>query len=202
MRDEWETHRSYVALANREATKFEATRRLLVGFLNQLAAEGDTNVDELVDSSVLAVASTHFPPVLREERAEVPSVDTFLQAPTDLSQPNPVMPSDFFGLGNAFDLLSAEKFMKANPNEFDYYEWPEKRGGQPTLLPPDSQKAETSRQGAQQGQEGPNKTPEVPGDHEKPMKRQGSVHLEFGQKEGSRGGSPIREDQATLPPAT
>ncbi|KAJ2931778.1 hypothetical protein H1R20_g5316, partial [Candolleomyces eurysporus] len=179
MRDEWESYRTFQALANREATKFEASRRLLVGYLNQADAEGDANVDELVDSSVLAVASTHFPPVLREERAEVPSISSFLRPGSNLANPGPNLPPDFFGRGNTFDSISAEDLAVANPDLFNFFHWPQQRGGE--LVPiPGSPQAESSRRGAPPELSDPEDPDlEVPEDPAGPSDRAGSAFLPF-----------------------
>ncbi|KAJ2920414.1 hypothetical protein H1R20_g16680, partial [Candolleomyces eurysporus] len=199
MRDEWESYRTFQALANREATKFEVTRRLLVGYLNQAAAEGDANVDELVDSSVLAVASTHFPPVLREERAEVPSVSSFLRPGSDLSNPGPDLPPDFFGPGNTFDSISAEDLAVANPDLFNFFHWPQQRGGQLIPIPNDPQ-AESSRRGAQPEHSDPeDPVLEAAEDPAGPADRAGSAFLPFSPPPVPGQDPATREGGATPP---
>ncbi|RXW12730.1 hypothetical protein EST38_g13124 [Candolleomyces aberdarensis] len=72
MHDKWESYRTFALLANREATKYEATHHVVIGYFNEATAEGDANADCLVDSSTLAVASTHFPAMLRKSELKFP----------------------------------------------------------------------------------------------------------------------------------
>ncbi|KAJ2927221.1 hypothetical protein H1R20_g9871, partial [Candolleomyces eurysporus] len=116
MRDEWESYRTFTLLANREAAKYEATRRALVGLFNQATAEGDSNVDHLVDPSDLAVASTQFPAVLREDWAEVPSVESYLKPVETLADPTPYLPFSCYGPAGAFNVRTAEQVVAEHEN--------------------------------------------------------------------------------------
>ncbi|RXW11511.1 hypothetical protein EST38_g14343, partial [Candolleomyces aberdarensis] len=81
MREHWETHRTFKAMADREATRFENSCRFLAQYMHGLAANEDPLAETLLNRDDIAKLLQEFPGASNEELAQVPSLASYLNLP-------------------------------------------------------------------------------------------------------------------------
>ena len=80
-KDHWESYQTLQAIADREAARFQASRRFIAAYVQTLDENQDPFVDQVVDASTVSQLINDFPGVAYEERAQVAPLQQYLNAP-------------------------------------------------------------------------------------------------------------------------
>ncbi|KAJ2927214.1 hypothetical protein H1R20_g9882, partial [Candolleomyces eurysporus] len=100
MRERWDSYQTLQAMADREATRFQAARRFISSYIQTLELNTDPFVDQLADRPTIARLVAEFPGIPYEEPGQVPPLESFLALrapppfPTLMKPPTAPVPQD------------------------------------------------------------------------------------------------------------